>query len=166
MNKTVFLSIFLLYGVLTFGQKDLKFSQFPARVVYKTAAKVDLKSHAEAKFYRTNLRNALANSEVNFAGNYILASWGCGSGCTQGAIIDVRTGNVFFPKELQGVYAGGLALGEHEMLEYKKNSSLLVIYGYAGSGFESETATHHGIYYYLWTGKTFKLLKFIVKEVE
>ena len=165
MYKAFILSIVLLCQVFAFAQKAPNYSQFPAKVEAKAAVKVNLKSHAEAKFYRTNLRNALANSEVNFAGKYILTSWGCGSGCTQGAIIDVRTGNVFFPNELQGVYAGGLTLGEHDMLEFKKNSCLLLIYGYSGSGFNPETPTHHGIYYYQWNGKEFKLLKFEKKNV-
>ncbi|MDD5150645.1 MAG: hypothetical protein PHC28_09200 [Flavobacterium sp.] len=165
MKKAFILSIITMFSVITFAQKNTpKYSQYPAKVEKKTAKKVNLKSHSEAKFFRTNLKNALANAEVNFAGKYILAYWGCGSGCTQGAIIDVQTGNVFFPVELQGVYAGGLSLGEHDKLEYKNNSNLLVIYGYAGGGFNPETETQHGIYYYRWNGKAFKLLRFIKKK--
>ena len=159
------LTIVLLCPVVVFAEKTINYSQFPARVEAKSAVRINLKSHPEAKHYRTNLRNALANSDVNFAGKYILVSWGCGSGCSQGAIIDTRTGNVFFPNELQGVYAGGLTLGEHDMLEFKKNSFLLLIYGYSGSGFNPETPTHHGIYYYQWTGKVLKLLKFVKVKV-
>lgn len=166
MRKVFILFIITLFSVVTFAQKTPTYSQYSIKVEKKTTKKVNLKSHSEAKFFRTNLKNALANSEVNFAGKYILTYWGCGSGCTQGAIIDAKTGNVFFPLELQGVYAGGLSLGEHDMLEYKNNSNLLVIYGYAGGGFKPEIATHHGIYYYQWNGKAFKLLKFIKKNVE
>jgi hypothetical protein len=164
MKKALIISIVTLFSVVISAQKTPTYSGFSVKVENKTAKKVNLKSHSEAKFFRTNLKKALANSEVNFAGKYILTYWGCGSGCTQGAIIDVHTGKVFFPLELQGVYAGGLSLGEHDMLEYKKDSNLLIIYGYAGGGFEPETATHHGIYYFQWNGKTFKLLKFIKKK--
>jgi hypothetical protein len=166
MKKSIILYVLTLFSVAIFAQKTPTYKQYSAKVERKTAKKVNLKSHAEAKFYRTNLKKALANSDINFAGKYILTYWGCGSGCTQGAIIDVHTGNVFFPLELQGVYAGGLTLGNHDMLEYKKDSNLLVIYGYAGGGFKPETATNHGIYYYQWNGKAFKLLKFIKKSVE
>ena len=165
MIKVILSSIVLLCSVYTFAQKTINYSQFPAKVETKSAVGINLKSHAEAKHYRTNLSNALSNSDVNFAGKYILVSWGCGSGCSQGAIIDARTGNVFFPNELQGVYAGGLTLGEHDMLEFKKNSCLLLIYGYSGSGFNPENPTHHGIYYYQWNGKALKLLKFEKKNV-
>jgi hypothetical protein len=158
--------LFIAFNIICNAQKLPTYSQFPAKVEKKTAKKVNLESHPEAKMYRTNLRNALANSDVNFAGKYILTYWGCGTGCRQGAIIDAHTGNTFFPTELQGVSAGGLSLGNHEMIEYKKNSNLLIIYGYAGSGFESENKNQHGIYYYQWNGKAFKLLKFINKKQE
>lgn len=166
MKTKLIVLVFLATCLTTLAQKTPTYSQYSAKVERKTAKKVNLKSHTEAKFFRTNLKRALANSDINFGGKYILTSWGCGSGCTQGAIIDVHTGNVFFPVELQGVYAGGLSLGEHDMIEYKKNSNLLIIYGYAGGGFKPETPTHHGIYYYKWNGKAFKLLKFIKKNVE
>jgi hypothetical protein len=166
-NKSKLIALlFIVFCSFSNAQKLPTYSQYSTKVEKKTAKNVNLKSHAEAKFYRTNLKKALTNSDINFGGKYILTYWGCGSGCTQGAIIDVHTGNVFFPVELQGVYAGGLTLGDHDMLEYKKNSNLLIIYGYAGSGFKPETPKNHGIYYYKWNGKAFKLLKFIKKKVE
>ena len=166
-NKSKLIALlFIVFCSFSNAQKLPTYSQYSTKVEKKTAKNVNLKSHAEAKFYRTNLKKALTNSDLNFGGKYILTYWGCGSGCTQGAIIDVHTGNVFFPVELQGVYAGGLTLGDHDMLEYKKNSNLLIIYGYAGSGFKPETPKNHGIYYYKWNGKAFKLLKFIKKSVE
>ncbi len=134
------------------------------KVEKKSAPKVNLSSNSKAKKYRTNLRNALANNEVNFAGKYIIAQWGCGTGCTESAIIDAKTGNVFFPNELQGVLAGGMSLGNHEMIEYRNNSNLLLIYGYAGSNFTEGKESQHGIYYYQWNGKELKLLKFIKKK--
>lgn len=165
MKIKLTLLLFLTTCLTTLAQNTApKYDEYPAKVEHKIARKINLKSHSEAKFFRTNLKRALTNSEINFAGKYILTYWGCGSGCTQGAIIDAQTGNVFFPLELQGVYAGGLSLGKHEMLEYKKNSNLLVINGYSGSGFNPEKATQHGIYYYQWNGKAFKLLKFIKKK--
>lgn len=166
-NKTRLIAfLFVVFSTICMAQKLPNYSQFPAKVEKKTTKKVNLKSHSEAKMYRTNLKNALANSAVNFAGKYILTYWGCGTGCRQGALIDAQTGNVFFPVELQGVSAGSIALGNHEMIEYKKNSNLLIIYGYAGSGFESENNNQHGIYYYQWNGKALKLLKFINKKQE
>ena len=161
MKKTTLLAL-LLVTVFATAQTPT-YSKYTVKTEKVTAKEVNLKSHKEARMYRTNLKAALANSDVNFAGKYILTNWGCGSGCTQGAIINAHTGNAFFPLELQGVLAGGIELGNHDMLEYKKNSNLLIIYGYAGGGFNPETETQQGIYYYLWTGTKFKLLKFTKK---
>jgi hypothetical protein len=158
--------LFIAFSTICNAQSLPNYSQFPAKVEKKTAKKVNFESHQEAKFYRTNLKNALANSDVNFAGKYILTYWGCGTGCRQGSLIDVQTGNAFFPTELQGVYAGGIEFGNHDMLEFKKNSNLLIIYGYAGSGFKSDDKSQQGIYYFQWNDKAFKLLKFIKKNME
>jgi hypothetical protein len=155
------LIIGLLLNTLFASAQTLTYSKYPAKLEKVTTQEISLKSHKEARIYRTNLKKALSNGKVNFAGKYILTYWGCGSGCAQGAIIDGQTGNVFFPVEMQGIYAGGVELGDHDMLEYKNNSNLLIIHGYAGGGFNPEKETQQGIYYYLWTGTNFKLLKFI-----
>ena len=158
---------FLLASFLTVNAQKLPtYNQFAVKTDSKTAQKVNLKSHPEAKMYRTNLKNAFINSKINFGGKYILTTWGCGTGCLQGAIIDGHTGSVFFPLELQGVSAGSISLGNHNSIEYRKNSNLLIIYGYKGSGFESENFAAHGIYYYQWTSSAFKLLKFVKKNIE
>lgn len=161
--KLLVILFWTVFGISN-AQKTPTYSQFSVKIEKKTAKKINLTSHSKAKNYRTNLKNALANYGVNFAGKYIVAQWGCGSGCTESAIIDAKTGNVFFPNELQGVLAGGLSLGEHNMIEFKPNSNLLMIYGYAGFNFEEGKETQHGIYYYLWDGKKLKLLNFIKKK--
>ena len=117
-NKIKLIALLCIaFSTICIAQKLPNYGQYPAKVENKTAQKINLKSHPEAKMYRTNLKNALANSDVNFAGKYILTYWGCGTGCRQGAIIDAKTGNVFFPIQLQGVSVGSIALGNHEMMD-------------------------------------------------
>src|SRR4051812_38998112 len=77
------------------------FTQYAVKVEKIENIKVNLRSHKYANSYRTNLRNA-AKEGVNFAGHYILTTWGCGTNCSQTAIIDARNGQVFFPEELGG----------------------------------------------------------------
>jgi hypothetical protein len=45
----------------------------------------------DSRMYRTMLRDA-ADKRPNFAGHYILATWGCGAGCVMGYVIDAKTG--------------------------------------------------------------------------
>jgi hypothetical protein len=59
----------------------------------------NIASHSLARQFRTMLRKG-ATEGPNFAGHHTIASWGCGSGCVQFAIIDARNGRVFFPPEV------------------------------------------------------------------
>jgi hypothetical protein len=109
------------------------------------------------------LRNA-AKESVNFAGHYVLTTWGCGTNCSESGIIDARTGKVFFPKEVIGVGNGLCDLpDEIEPLVFKANSRLLVLNGFKGGDLEKENA-RCGIYYFEWTGAALKQVKFAEKK--
>src|SRR5260370_14313188 len=61
----------------------------------RTVAPVKIMSRSE-HLYRTRLTNA-GKEPPNFAGHYRYVQWGCGSECISGAVIDLRTGEVFSP---------------------------------------------------------------------
>jgi hypothetical protein len=48
------------------------------------------------RMFRTAIREA-AKQSSNFAGHYVIADWGCGTGCTQFVILDALTGTVVDP---------------------------------------------------------------------
>ncbi len=48
------------------------------------------------RMFKTRLAWAAKNQRPNFAGHYILTSWGCGTTCLMGAIIDAKTGKVYW----------------------------------------------------------------------
>jgi hypothetical protein len=77
---------------------DAPFAKYPATVKYRgKPAAVDLKSHPDARTFRTRLRNAVAEAKgPNFAGHMIVTSWGCGTSCQMVALIDARNGRVHF----------------------------------------------------------------------
>ena len=58
------------------------------------------------KEYKTRLRDAIALEKPEFAGHYIVAGWGCGTGgCNTGAMIDAITGQAYpFPVAMSSVY--------------------------------------------------------------
>ncbi len=106
MNKLLLLAALALsISSVASGQKLPTFSQYKTPVDKKRVITVDLKSHKDARMFRTNLRNA-AKGGVNFAGHYVLTGWGCGTNCSQWAIIDARNGRVYFPKQFAGVGFG------------------------------------------------------------
>lgn len=139
------------------------FTHYPVRAENIKSKPVNLKSHKDARMFRTNLRNA-AKGNVNFAGHFILTSWGCGTNCNQVAIINARNGSVYFPRELQGI---GIGQGEWaydiELLEYKANSRMLKLNGYDG-GAQNRDEPSEGIHYYQWTGTALKKIRFDKKE--
>jgi hypothetical protein len=139
------------------------FTQYAVKVERNRPAAVNLKSHKSANMFRTNLRNA-AKEGVNFAGHYILTTWGCGTNCTQSGIIDARNGKVFFPTELEGASFGFCDLpDETEPMVYKANSRLLILNGFKGSDLDKQDG-RCGVYYLEWTGMNFKQVKFVEKK--
>lgn len=93
-----------------------KLKKFPATKKFQgKPAPVDLKSDPQAPMYRTRLREG-AKAGPNFAGFYTVVTWGCGTQCASGAVIDARTGKVQFLPEPSDT--GGI--------EYRLDSRLLV----------------------------------------
>jgi len=72
-----------------------RFQDYPAKVYSGPVHASDLSAHPEARTYRTRLKNA-AKAQVNFAGEFILTSWGCGTTCIMGAVFNAKTGQVTF----------------------------------------------------------------------
>src|SRR5262249_22730077 len=110
------------------------------------------------------LRNA-AKEGVNFAGHYILTTWGCGTNCSDSAIIDARNGRVFFPQELSAAGFGSNWCDlpdDTEWILYNANSRLLILSGFKGGDLEQDGPC--GIYYFEWTGTKFRQLKFVKKN--
>ena len=154
MIKSLLLSVALLASTVTLPS----FDEFPATKIFKgKPANVNLKTHNEARKYRTALREGIQEGP-NFAGHFTVVGIGCGSGCEIIAIVDASNGKVFFPKGLKQVFTAGWW---HEPAgpEFKLNSRLLVVHGTANS----EDAPY-GISYFAWTGTDFKLLRFEPKD--
>lgn len=155
------------------GQKLPTFSQYKSATDKKRVITVDLKSHKDVRMFRTNLRNA-AKGGVNFAGHYVLTGWGCGTNCSQWAIIDARNGRVFFPKEFAGVGFGFCPLPENGLpkdapglgdedagpIYSKATSRLVILTGFPGGGLDDDRVKC-GNYFYEWTGTALKQIKLV-----
>lgn len=156
------LYLFLASVVIGQAEKVPTFGQYKVPVSKSRAKSPDLKSHKDARLFRTNLRNATKEG-VNFAGHYALTYWGCGSSCGVGAIVDLKTGKVFFPKQLDGVWAQEWP--EHKMIPFgfRRDSRLLILYGFLPNDYNGDRVTY-GYHYYFWNGSKLKLIKFIKKD--
>jgi len=65
---------------------------YPTREIYSGSVHApDFSTKPEARTFRTLITEGAKNGP-NFAGNYTIVTWGCGSGCQSSAILDARTG--------------------------------------------------------------------------
>ena len=72
------------------------FATYPVATHYRGPnALPQLRPGTAAWQFRTRIRTA-ATQPPNFAGHYVLATWGCGLECVSYAIIDAKTGEVYF----------------------------------------------------------------------
>src|SRR4051794_3300691 len=79
----------------------------------------------KAQRYRTLLKRE-AGKPANFAGNFRLVNLGCGAGCADPAIIDLKRGEVY----LAGFHSVQTGPGpDAKLLEFSLNSALLVVHG-------------------------------------
>ena len=104
-----------------------KFSDYLSEPYDGPRASVNLVSDFDKNF-RTRIRGT-QSQPVNFAGEYVLSTWGCGMSCSMGVAVSSRTGRV--------VALPGTACcwkGEGERVIFKKNSRLLVLAGLINEG--------------------------------
>ena len=165
IKSVLLITVLCAFGPTCFAQSSAPtFTQYAVKVEKTRNIRVNLKSHKNANMFRTNLRTA-AKEGVNFAGHYILTTWGCGTNCSDSGIIDTRTGKVYFPKELEGIGIGfcDIDYDKTEALVFKPDSRLLVLSGFKGGDLNSEK-TSCGIYYFEWMGTALKQVRFIKKK--
>jgi hypothetical protein len=119
----------VLVGVLSFGgsafaqvaDRSIHFEDYkvPAAAVHYPA-RLQV-TDAESREFVTMLRES-AGKSPNFAGHFVLASWGCGASCIMIAAIDRRSGQVFWLPFTLCCWEANIA----EPLEFRTGSSLLV----------------------------------------
>lgn len=76
------------------GPKLPAFSAFPAKSVYTGPVHpIALSKDKYERQFRTRLREGMKQG-VNFAGEFTIISWGCGTSCVENAIVNAKTGRV------------------------------------------------------------------------
>lgn len=133
-------------------EKVPKFKDYPVKTTYrgKNAA---LLLTRDSRTFKTRLKQAL-KGKPNFAGHYIVTSWGCGTGCEVGAIIDAKTGKTyFFPFPIG---QDNEVDEDFRPIEFRLGSKLIIF-----SGFRVDKDEDAGARFYKFENGQFKFLKFI-----
>lgn len=136
-----------------------RFERYPVKEIYKgRVAPVRLDTR-RARMFRTRLRED-SRGGVNFAGHYAVVFWGCGTGCAQVAVVDVKTGRVYWPPLDYTDIPERPEEGEDQAAfwarhrNFRPDSKLLILTRNHYDGRGGYTA-----YYYLFDRNRFRLLR-------
>src|SRR5438034_10634538 len=98
---TSFLLALFLAGPSLPSSSPFRFEDFATDVETVASPASPALSSQQARRYRTLLRQA-ATEAPNFAGHYRVVTWGCGTCCTEFAVLDLRSGQAWFPPFFNG----------------------------------------------------------------
>ncbi|AZA84699.1 hypothetical protein C1637_07635 [Chryseobacterium lactis] len=113
-----------------------RFPSVPYQFVKK--AKLDFSSNEGSYNFRTRIKEAYAAGTPDFASYYITVTFGCGSSCIMGLMMDVRDGKIY-----------GLPLGEETSCLFAEDRAIfdaksrLFIASICKESPESETVFYH-----------------------
>jgi hypothetical protein len=156
--QVIFLSLlFYCVGYSCAAQERIpQFKDYPVTTVYR-GKNAPLVLNRDTRTFKTRLREAL-KGKPNFAGHYIVTGWGCGTGCQLGAVIDARSGRVYwFPFATGQNYEVD---ADFRPVEFRLNSRLIIFSGFRGDQENGEA----GARFYKFENGRFKFLKFIKRE--
>lgn len=130
MRISVFLMIFAFAfnGLPPAKAADVpKFSQYKAARTYSGAAVAPILDTPGKRMFKTRIRDGVRGKRSNFAGEWIIVAWGCGTTCATGAVVNARTGVVVeIPFSIccaQAFHDGFRAI------EARRNSRLIIFAG-------------------------------------
>lgn len=148
------LSVIAISAVLScaavFAQSVPQFRHYATGAIYSGPRLAPDLSSREAYNYRTRLR-AEAPREPNFASDHRVVTWGCGTSCETGAVINLRNGRVtFFP------FSVCCSAKDDEpgfnRIEFRPNSALIIF-----SGLRNEEGID-GAHFYEFSGRGFHFI--------
>ena len=125
-----------------------RFEYFPAGKIYKGPT-APVRITKDDRAFKTRLQWAAKHLKPNFAGHYILTTWGCGAECLMGAVIDAKTGKVNWWNFT--ICCWGPANGDRfNPIDFRPDSRLIVF-----TGLRNEKDGDDGAHFYLFDGGRF-----------
>jgi hypothetical protein len=100
----------------------------------------------------------------NFAGQYTIARWSCGTGCSSMVVVNAKTGTLYRDAPFGTLDTSGNPQSENHQyagLSFQKDSSLLIIEGCFDADFRDAKGEPPDCNrsYYQWVSPRFKLLR-------
>ena len=133
-----------------------RFKDYPAGELYKGSTAPLVLTKDDLTF-KTRLRWAVKNQKPNFAGHYILTSWGCGALCVMGAVIDATSGKVYWWNF--SICCWGFDTDDKfNPIEFRPDSRLIVF-----SGLRNEKDGDDGAHFYRFEDGRFVHIRSVLK---
>ncbi|MCA1565521.1 MAG: hypothetical protein LC803_07770 [Acidobacteria bacterium] len=130
-----------------------RFGDYPVKEIYGGRVAPVVLDSKRARMFRSRLRED-SRQGVNFAGHYAVVFWGCGTGCAQVAVVDARTGKVYWPPVDYVDIPGPPDEDPARHPNFRPDSKLLVLTRNRYDGRGGRTT-----YYYLFDKNRFRLLR-------
>lgn len=124
------------------------FVAYPAGPIYTGPHAAPDLTEPQNYNFRTRIR-AASRKAPNFAGRWVLVSWGCGTGCNDGRLVNIATGTVLSLPA--AVISGPLPDPTADVYTYTRESRLLIVNGHDG---ESDITAYRPRCYVLNDGVT------------
>jgi hypothetical protein len=134
------------------------FRDYPITEIY-IGKNAPLKLTREDRTFRTRLKWAVDNQKRDFAGHYILTTWGCGAQCIMGAVIDARTGKVYWWNFSICCWWGFDQDDNFKPIEYRLNSKLMIFFGH-----RNEKDGDNGAHYYKFENGRFVHIRSVLSK--
>ena len=156
MNRLLSVIFLPVFASVVFSQDRLPhFKDYPVSAVY-TGINAPVVLGLDDRMYRTRLREA-SKEKPNFAGHYIVTFWGCGTECVMGAVVDAKSGRVYWWNFTVCCWPN-VDL-KFQPIEYRLNSKLIVF-----SGARNEKEGDVGAHFYKFERGRFVHVRSVVKE--
>ena len=148
-SLTVLIFAIALIGFQHADAADVpQFSQYKAESTYSGPAAKPILDTPSKRMFRTRINDGVRGRQPNFAGEWIIVTWGCGASCTAGAIVNARTGDV-----VDIPFSICCAMAVHEgfdTIEARPDSRLIIFAGFLNE--EEPMAAH----FFEFTGRDFR----------
>lgn len=117
-----------------------------------THSAIDWKSNVRGEKFRSTITQLYAKGKANFAGYYQVMTWGCGSSCQEGVMIDTRNGKIYDLPTLKGYQDIGSGT------EQQFGSILLITYNsLKNPNTQKEERNNH---YWLWNENSKEFIRY------
>lgn len=160
-NTILLISLFIIN--LLYCQNVPRFDQYPSKVEKVNKAKLILSSHPLGRQMKTRITEGYKEGKIDFGGHFVTVYWGAGTGLSLGAMVDAKTGKIYelpLNEDNAAISCGGW----YDFVSNAVDSNLYITY--STSYYFEQNKCKRQVFYYLWDGKKFNLLKKITSWVK